>query len=99
MVPSSRARIAAHIPARVCFPRLTNGVPESGVREWLDQLDPDTIKPYAHVANEISQSAVRRLAAVNLQLHQQQHQEADLVESTEAVSAQNQYSEEEKKTA
>jgi site-specific recombinase XerD len=83
---------------------LTSGIPESVVREWVGHLDHDTIKLYTHVANEISQAAVQRLAAINHQLHQehqqhQQHQEADHGKSTEAVSAQIQHTQEEEKNA
>ena len=44
---------------------LCNRTPEAIVRNWVGQIDPETIKLYTHVLDPSSQDAMRRLTEAN----------------------------------
>ena len=41
---------------------LINGVPEATVRKWVGHVDPETMKRYTHIADSVSQRAMKQLA-------------------------------------
>ncbi len=44
---------------------LISGVPEAIVREWVGHVDPEVIRQYTHIADEVSQTAMGKLAGTN----------------------------------
>lgn len=46
---------------------LVNRTPEAIVRKWCGQIDPETIKIYTHVVDDVSLEAMQRLAGINSQ--------------------------------
>jgi integrase len=41
---------------------LTRGVPEAVVRQWVGHVDPEILRLYTHVADEVSQAYVSRFS-------------------------------------
>ncbi|MFO1008379.1 MAG: tyrosine-type recombinase/integrase, partial [Planctomycetaceae bacterium] len=41
---------------------LTRGVPEAVVRQWVGHVDPEILRLYTHVADEVSQAFISRFS-------------------------------------
>lgn len=47
---------------------LTRGVPEAVVRQWVGHVDPEILRLYTHVADEVSQAYIARFSGKSLGL-------------------------------